>query len=161
MTLFRYLDINRFSNLKFKKCIFVGYSEDVKGYRLLQPHSHDIIIRRDVKFDENLLAWEPNLKFVPSMSYEPNSTLVPSSTPNFLDIFLTPYGVRAFSQHKSLQVLHSSTLVILDGKSSSRGRVPSSMHGRVPCTTEFHAGQSSSQGKDPCRVEFQTGQSSR
>ena len=81
MTLFRYLDINRFSNLKFKKCIFVGYSEDVKGYRLLQPHSHDIIIRRDVKFDENLLAWEPNLEFVPSMSYEPNSTLVPSSIP--------------------------------------------------------------------------------
>ena len=28
---------------KSKKCIFVGYSKDVKGYRLLQPHSHDII----------------------------------------------------------------------------------------------------------------------
>ena len=36
---------------KSEKCIFVGYSEDVKGYRLLQPHSRDIIIRRDVKFD--------------------------------------------------------------------------------------------------------------
>jgi len=163
MTLFRYLDINRFSNLKFKKCIFVGYSEDVKGYRLLQPHSHDIIIRRDVKFDENLLAWEPNLEFVPSMSYEPNSTLVPSSTPNFLDIFLTPYGVRAFSQHKSLQVLHSSTLVILDGKSSSRGRVPtwaefqlgqSSSRGRVPAGAEFQPGNSSSQGIVPAGAEF-------
>ena len=30
---------------KSEKCIFVGYFEDVKGYRLLQPHSHDIIIR--------------------------------------------------------------------------------------------------------------------
>ena len=52
-------------NLKIEKCIFVGYSEDVKGYRLLQPHSHDIIIRIDVKFDENLLAYEPNLAGVP------------------------------------------------------------------------------------------------
>ena len=50
---------------KSEKCIFVGYSEDIKGYRLLQPHSHDIIIRRDVKFDENLLACEPNLAGVP------------------------------------------------------------------------------------------------
>jgi hypothetical protein len=39
---------------KSEKCIFVGYFEDVKGYRLLQPHSNEIIIRRDVKFDENL-----------------------------------------------------------------------------------------------------------
>jgi hypothetical protein len=45
---------------KSEKCIFVGYSEDVKGYRLLQPHCNEIIIRRDVKFDENLLACEPN-----------------------------------------------------------------------------------------------------
>ena len=45
---------------KSEKCIFVGYSEDVKSYRLLQPHLHDIIIIRDVKFDENLLACEPN-----------------------------------------------------------------------------------------------------
>ena len=35
---------------KSEKCIFVGYSEDVKGYILLQPHYHDIIISRDVKF---------------------------------------------------------------------------------------------------------------
>ena len=44
---------------KSEKCIFVGYSKDAKGYRLLQPHSHDIIIIRDVKFDENLasLTW--------------------------------------------------------------------------------------------------------
>jgi transposase InsO family protein len=40
---------------KSEKCIFVGYSEDVKGYRLLQPHCNEIIIRRDVKFDEKSL----------------------------------------------------------------------------------------------------------
>jgi hypothetical protein len=64
---------------KFEKCKFVGYSEDVKGYRLLQTHSNEIIIRRDVKFDENLLACEPNSMFVPSLDCEPNSTVVPSS----------------------------------------------------------------------------------
>ena len=66
------------------------HSEDVKGYRLLQPHSHDIIIRRDVKFDENLLAYEPNLAGVPSLACEPDSAIVPSSSSsNFLDRFPT------------------------------------------------------------------------
>ena len=37
---------------KSEKCIFVGYSEDVKGYRLLQPKYKNVIIRRDVTFDE-------------------------------------------------------------------------------------------------------------
>ena len=76
---------------KSEKCIFVGYSEDVKGYRLIQPHSHDIIIRRDVKFDENLLACEPNLADVPSLACEPDSTIVPSysSSSSFLDRFST------------------------------------------------------------------------
>jgi hypothetical protein len=51
---------------KSDKCIFFGYSEDVKGYRLLQPHCNEIILRRDVKFDENLLASEPSSEVVPS-----------------------------------------------------------------------------------------------
>jgi hypothetical protein len=37
----------------------------------------EIIIRRDVKFDENLLSHDPNLTCVPS------SMFVPSSLPNF------------------------------------------------------------------------------
>ena len=72
---------------KSEKSIFVGYSEDVKGYRILQPHYHDIIIRRDVKFDENLLSCEPNLVGVPSLACEPDSTIVYSSTSKFLEIF--------------------------------------------------------------------------
>jgi hypothetical protein len=61
---------------KSEKCIFVSYSEDVKGYKFLQPHSNEIIIRRDVKFDENLLAYEPNSAFVPSSACEPSSAFV-------------------------------------------------------------------------------------
>ena len=70
-----------------------GYSVDVKGYRLLQPHSHDIIIRRDVKFNENLLACESNLVGVPSFPYESDSVIVPSSSSSsssFLHRFPTP-----------------------------------------------------------------------
>jgi hypothetical protein len=57
----------------------VGYSEDVKGYRLLQPHCSEIILRKDVKFDENLLAYEPNSTVVPSSACDPYSAFVPSS----------------------------------------------------------------------------------
>ena len=60
-----------------KKCIFVGYFEDVKGHRLLQPKSKNIIIRRDVKFDENISACEASSAGVPSLACEPNSTYVP------------------------------------------------------------------------------------
>ena len=77
---------------KSEKCIFAGYSEDVKGYRLLRPHSHDIIIRRDVEFDENLLACEPNLAGVPSLAHDPDLMIVPASSSsysNFLDRFPT------------------------------------------------------------------------
>jgi hypothetical protein len=64
---------------KSEKCIFVGYFEDVKGYRLLQPHCNKIILRRDVKFDENILAYEPNSVGVPSLACEPSLAVVPSS----------------------------------------------------------------------------------
>jgi hypothetical protein len=64
---------------KSEKCIFFCYSEDVKGYRLLQSHCNEIIFRRDVKFDENLLACESNSTFVPYLACDPNSTVVPSS----------------------------------------------------------------------------------
>ena len=78
---------------KSEKCTFVGYSKDLKGYRILQPHSNDVIIRRDVKFDENFLACEPNLEGVPSLACEPDSTIVPSSSSSsssFLDEFPNP-----------------------------------------------------------------------
>ena len=75
---------------KSEKCIFVGYSEDVKGYRILQPHSHDIIIRRDVEFDENILSCESKLAGVLSLTCKPDSEIVPSfSSSNFLHMFPT------------------------------------------------------------------------
>jgi hypothetical protein len=48
-----------------------------KVARLLQPHCNEIVIRRYVKFDENILACKPNLVIVPSSSCEPSSMFVP------------------------------------------------------------------------------------
>jgi hypothetical protein len=60
---------------KSEKCIFVGYSKDFKGYKLLQSHCNEIILRRDVKFDENFLAYEPSSTIVPSLACEPSSAM--------------------------------------------------------------------------------------
>ena len=38
-----------------KKCIFVGYDDVMKGYRLWDPTSHKIVSRKDVIFDESSL----------------------------------------------------------------------------------------------------------
>ena len=38
---------------KSKCCVFLGYCEDTKGYRLYQPDKNEIIISRDVIFFEN------------------------------------------------------------------------------------------------------------
>jgi hypothetical protein len=65
---------------KSEKYIFVGYSKDVKGYRLLQPNSKEIIIRRDVQFNENILACEPNSAYVPSLACDPDLVVVPFSS---------------------------------------------------------------------------------
>jgi len=53
---------------KNEKCIFVGYSEDVKGYRLIPLKAKNVIIRRDGKFVENLSAYEPSTADVPPLS---------------------------------------------------------------------------------------------
>jgi hypothetical protein len=64
---------------KSEKCIFVGYYEDAKGYKLLQSHCNEIILRRDVKFDENLLACEPSSACEPYLAFVPSYDLVYSS----------------------------------------------------------------------------------
>ena len=58
----------------------MGYSKNVKGYRFLQPNSRRIIIRRDVKFNENDFSCEPYSAYVPSSACEPNLVVVPFSS---------------------------------------------------------------------------------
>ena len=42
---------------KAEKCIFVGYSEETKAYKLYNPETQKVIISRDVTFDEDE-AWD-------------------------------------------------------------------------------------------------------
>ncbi|GKA35499.1 retrovirus-related pol polyprotein from transposon TNT 1-94 [Tanacetum coccineum] len=40
-------------NPKSKKCLFLGYADEVKGYRLWDPTAHKVVVSRDVVFMED------------------------------------------------------------------------------------------------------------
>ena len=52
---------------KALKCIFVGYSNERKGYRLFVPSTQKIIVSRDVIFDEYASNPLPSCKQQPSI----------------------------------------------------------------------------------------------
>ena len=59
---------------KGEKCIFIGYSDESKGYRLYQPESKKLIISRDVIFDEKAQwQWNENDPEVPEALIPPPS----------------------------------------------------------------------------------------
>ncbi|RDY13066.1 hypothetical protein CR513_02052, partial [Mucuna pruriens] len=43
---------------KSRKCIFLGYADNVKGYRLWDPTTRKVVINKDVVFVENELQSE-------------------------------------------------------------------------------------------------------
>ena len=45
---------------KSEPCIFVGYCEDVKAYRLLVPGTQEVIFRRNVQIEERSLPCVPS-----------------------------------------------------------------------------------------------------
>jgi hypothetical protein len=48
-------------NLKTKKCIFIGYSLEQKGYRCFNPSTQKLQVSKDVVFDE-MVSWYSPLK---------------------------------------------------------------------------------------------------
>ena len=58
---------------KGQKCIFVGYSEDTKAYKLYDPVTRKVIISRDVQFVENE-SWDgtvdTNVKIVSNIDHD-------------------------------------------------------------------------------------------
>lgn len=59
-------ELRRKLDEKSQKCIFVGYSKETKGYRLFDPISENLVISRDVIFNEQD-AW--NWDDVPQPKY--------------------------------------------------------------------------------------------
>eukprot|EP01018_Ginkgo_biloba_P002097 Gb_06074 [translate_table: standard] len=48
---------------KSKKCIFVSYSEEIKGYNLYNPVTNKVIISHDVIFDKGgVWQWQEDIK---------------------------------------------------------------------------------------------------
>ncbi|KAK4385484.1 Retrovirus-related Pol polyprotein from transposon TNT 1-94 [Sesamum angolense] len=55
---------------KSEKCIFIGYSSDTKGYRLLNLNTNKLIFIRDVIFHESA-TWDWKEKEVHNLSFDP------------------------------------------------------------------------------------------
>jgi len=37
---------------KYETCIFIGYCESIKAYKLYKPKTYKVVVSRDVIFDE-------------------------------------------------------------------------------------------------------------
>ena len=91
---------------KSHKCIFIGYSEDSKAYRLFDPSTQGVIISRDVQFHE---------VSHPPASVEPHVTLdLPPST--VTPVTVTPITVTTVSNSPSSS---SVTNPVMSSPSSS------------------------------------------
>ena len=53
-------DLRTKLDVKSKKCVFIGYSLEQKGYRCYNPTTKELRVSRDVVFDE-LTSWYPNV----------------------------------------------------------------------------------------------------
>ena len=54
--------------LRFIKCVFLGYKASVKGYKLWCPENRKVVISKDVVFDETAML--PNLSLKDSFNKE-------------------------------------------------------------------------------------------
>uniref|UniRef100_A0A2N9EI16 Integrase catalytic domain-containing protein n=1 Tax=Fagus sylvatica TaxID=28930 RepID=A0A2N9EI16_FAGSY len=75
---------------KGEKYIFIGYSDESKGFRLLNPKSNKLVVSRDVIFDEmESWQWEDNLQEsrnfeVPTLDFQDKSNSLPN--PNSVEV---------------------------------------------------------------------------
>ena len=51
---------------KAKKCVFIGYSLEKKGYRCYNPSTHDVRVSKDIVFDE-MASWYLKQKIIVEM----------------------------------------------------------------------------------------------
>ncbi|GJZ86547.1 gag-pol polyprotein [Tanacetum coccineum] len=61
-------------DLKSKKCLFLGYADGVKGYRLWDPTAHKVVVSKDVvfmeeKIQENEEGWHSDYFMESNIAY--------------------------------------------------------------------------------------------
>ena len=107
---------------KGQKCIFVGYSEDTKAYKLYDPVARKVIISRDVQFVENE-SWdgtiEKNVNIVSNVKHDDMTEEV-VQTPQVNQPDVAP-STPMTSQHGSAQGI--STQIVAQATLTSTPRV--------------------------------------
>lgn len=103
---------------KGEKCIFVGYSDRTKGYKLFNPSAGAVIVSRDVEFSEDK-AWDwavaDNARLEVNVPIDSDSNIPPFT-----------------STHGSLLQPDTSTTHVVASRRSSRTRViPARLHDYV------------------------------
>ncbi|KAH9649806.1 hypothetical protein KPL70_026120 [Citrus sinensis] len=103
---------------KSKRCIFLGYADGVKGYRLWDPTAHKIVISRDVIFVENQLQ----MKDGDDGTVKEKSEIVPvyvENNPEDLD------SSEAAPEHEEQELVESEAPEV---RRSTRERRPPAWH---------------------------------
>ena len=96
---------NKFSP-RARRCIFLGYSPNVKGYKLFDLDTHSVFVSRDVMFHESIFPYSS------SSSGSTSSTSLPlpcaPSVPILLDDhILSKLASSALSPDSIIQLHHS------------------------------------------------------
>ena len=108
---------------KGEKCIFVGYSEESKAYKLYNPTTKKVIISRDVQFVEDE-AWDGSIEKTVNISASiPQEENEVSASTNIPAIVTPTTPIQA--QQSSPQVTPASTVrtaSCIQGSSPTRGQ---------------------------------------
>ena len=95
---------------KSKMCIFIGYDEKTKGYKLLDPISKMVIVSRDVGVNESS-EWDWNNSMEVNIEVGESSVAAPTSAPTDSEIFYDEDELRQ-PKMRSLRDLYDSKDVV-------------------------------------------------
>ena len=133
-------ELRRKLDNKGQKCIFVGYSEDTKAYKLFNPITRKVIFSRDVQFIEEE-AWDGSIKKIvnitASLQQEDNDVLTSANTHSNV----TP-SIPIQAQQSGPQVTPSTSVRVV---SRLQGNTPISGQQTPSTTGTFSVGSATPQ----------------
>lgn len=98
---------------KSRKCVFLGYADGVKGYRLWDPTAHKVVISRDVIFAED------------KMQMEENNSILKETTEVQMENTQNHTSSEAAPEHEEQEQIESETPEV---RRSTRERRPPAWH---------------------------------